>query len=156
MTSCWPSVAFHFLYSVKMGGAHAMEARVCRSFWRVLLTDDQVIHQIRSATHPKLVPSTDTPPSPNSQGPWLWLCKAFRSGISTLISHLWHSNELRLLIHLWDPPDYQTGGRSFVNRKRRHLCCWPSRQGEWEKTGTRNELKAVNCYSLRCHADAFR
>lgn len=61
------------------------------------------------------------------------LCQAFRAGISTLISHLWHSNELRLIIHLWDPPHYQMEGRPFVNRKRWHLCCWPCWQGEWNQ-----------------------
>lgn len=155
MTSCWP-------LSVQCeDGWNPCHVSVWWSFWRVLLTDDLVVHQItgRSPTHPNLEPSTYTSPSPNSQGPWLWLCQAFRSGISTLISHLWHSNELRLLIHLWDPPDYQTGGRSFVNCKRRHLCCWPSCQGEWNQTRDKrwseNEIKAVHWYSLRCPTYSF-
>lgn len=45
--------------------------------------------------------------APPNQGPSVQL--SARAGISTLISHLWHPNELRLLLLLWEPTDYQTG-----------------------------------------------
>lgn len=69
--------------------------------------------------------------------------RPFRAGISTLISHLWRSNELRLLIHLWDPADYQTG--------RPTICQWrgvafmlltlPERRAETKQRQKREDQK---------------
>lgn len=69
---------------------------VCGTYWEhcCLLTWPSI----------SVCPSSDpaTPPPRAHQS-------SARPGISPLISHLRSANELRLLLHLWDPTDYQTG-----------------------------------------------
>lgn len=88
------------------------------------------IRQGPSIQTPTSTPTSSTTPS---QGPSARLSAS--PGSSTLISHLWRPNELRLLVHLWDLTDYQTGGRPFVNGKRWHLHCWPCCQGDKNQNG---------------------
>lgn len=99
---------------------------MCGPVWGVLLPADLVIHQPAPKTPPP-PPTTHIHtqtytythihnthinpflcPPPPTKGPSVQL--SARPGISTLISHLWRPNELRLLVHLRDPTDYQTGG----------------------------------------------
>lgn len=88
--------------------------------------------------------------------------RPFRAGISTLISHLWRSNELRLLIHLWDPADYQTGRPTICQRQRvafMLLTLLPRRaetkQGQ-RREDAKMEWKPSGSYSLCCYLYCFR
>ena len=90
-------MAFHalasLLYSMMVGRVGRTRV-LCWSLWRVLLPDDLVIHQTRLPPLQTFSHLQTPPPHQCSSA------RPFRAGISTLISHLWLCNELRLLIHL--------------------------------------------------------
>lgn len=105
---CWVGGQAGLKEGVVTGEDKQVGACMCGTSWAVVSLANLVIHQTESIHRPHHSLYLQPLCSPPTQGPSVRL--SAKPGISTLISHLWHPNELRLLLHLWDPTDYQTGG----------------------------------------------
>lgn len=95
---CWVGGQAGLKEGVVTGEDKQVGACMCGTSWAVVSLANLVIHQTESIHRPHHSLYLQPLCSPPTQGPSVRL--SAKPGISTLISHLWHPNELRLLLHL--------------------------------------------------------